>query len=89
MLVLEHGRNVIALEFGSRLTQGGVETSRTDAAFELRMRENVFKTNEALWHQQDQPLEETPQRPTVAAHQRSKACCRSAAISCGIFPSMR
>src|SRR5262245_10480497 len=42
-MVLEYGRDVVALEFGARLPQRGIEAGRFDVAFDLRVRENVLE----------------------------------------------
>src|SRR5438094_10028594 len=55
-VLLQHRRDVVALELRARLAERGVEPRRADAAFELRMREDVLEPDAASPCAQKQTL---------------------------------
>ena len=67
MMVLEHGRDVIAFELRARLPQRRIQSRRAHGPFELRMRQDVLEPDQAARREQNQPFQQPPELGRVAA----------------------
>ena len=80
-VMLKDGGNVIALKLGPGLPECGVQTGRTDAPFELGVRQHVLEANESARRQKDQTSSRTRNSSALPRHGSAASSVNAGRVS--------